>query len=116
MKKHGEKIALEDQRSLKFSNSKSSQNEHNFTELNDWVKDKLNEDQSITITRVLLKIDNNFKHKSSNAFRNICSHFMDDYKYSFRIPQEILMSNNQLIPQIEAFKKQFEELIESVKW
>ena len=56
------RLPLDDRRSLRFSNSKVTKNKDNFKKLNDWVKDKLNEDQPITIASLiseLLQIDNN---------------------------------------------------------
>ena len=56
-----QRLPLDDRRSLRFYNSKVTKNEDNFKKLNDWVKDKLNEDQLIKIASLisdLLQIDN----------------------------------------------------------
>ena len=41
---------------------------------------------------------------------------MEKFEYSFRIAPDILMSNNQITPQIEDIQKQFKELIRQEKW
>ena len=46
----------------------------------------------------------------------MCYAFMGKFEYSFLIAQDILMSNNQIIPQIEDFQKQSKDLIRQERW
>ena len=80
------RLPLDDRRSLRFSNSKVTKIEDNFKKLNDWVKDKLNEDQPIVISSLisdLLQIDNNLSLKSYKALSNLCYRFMENFSYKF---------------------------------
>ena len=79
-------LTLQDQRSLKFVNPKRSENNETYKELNDWVKEKLNEDHPITTATLidyLLEIDNDLGEKTFNSLKHMCYEFMEKYGYSF---------------------------------
>ena len=62
------------------------------------VKDKLNEDEPITAASLivqLFQIDNRLAQKTYKILQHMCYAFMEKFENSFRIGQDILMSNNQ---------------------
>ena len=112
-------LTLQDQRSLKFVNPKRSENDETYKELNDWVKEKLNEDHPITTATLidyLLEIDNDLGEKTFNSLKHMCYEFMEKYGYSFRTPQDILVSNEDIAPLVEEFQRKFKEIIDQENW
>ena len=62
--------------------------------------------------RELLQIDKSLALKFYKALSNLCYGFMENFSYSFRKAQEVLVSNDEIAPHIEAFQIEFKELIE----
>ena len=46
----------------------------------------------------------------------MCYNFMEKYGYSFRTPQDLLKTNDEIASQVEEFQKRFKELIELENW
>ena len=112
-------LTLQEQRSMRFLNTKTTENEQTFKELNDWVKEKLDGDHPITssiLIEHLLEIDDNLGNKSYNALKHMCYNFMDKYGYSFRTPQDLLKTNDEIASHVEEFQTRFKELIELENW